>query len=113
MLHLFLRKVQKQILWTTDLSPSLLVTVNNIVRAINNKLQVGAVILDFSKAFDKVAHKLLLYKLDYYGLEEFIKFNWLTSFLLIRSQEVVVKGINSSSCNVTSIGVGSNSWLGG
>ena len=60
-------------LWTTDLSPSLLVTVNDIVRAIDNKLQVDAVILDFSKAFDKVAHKLLLYKLDYYGLEEFIK----------------------------------------
>ena len=73
MLHLFLRKVQKQILWTTDLSPSLLVTVNDIVTAINNKLQVDAVILDFSKTFDKVAHKLLLYKLDYYGLEEFIK----------------------------------------
>ena len=29
--------------------------------------------------------------------------NWLTSFLQNRSQEVVVEGINSSPCNVTSV----------
>ena len=42
----------------------LLVTVNDIARAINNNEQVDAAILDFSKAFDKVAHKHLIYKLD-------------------------------------------------
>ena len=39
----------------------LLVTVNDITRAINNNMQVDAAILDFSKAFDKVAHKHLIY----------------------------------------------------
>ena len=34
----------------------LLVTVNDIAKAINNKLQVDLAVLDFSKAFDKVAH---------------------------------------------------------
>ena len=34
----------------------LLVTVNDIAKAINNKLQVDLAILDFSKALDKVAH---------------------------------------------------------
>ena len=42
-------------------------TVNDIARAINNNKQVDT-ILDFSKAFDKVAHKHLIYKLDYCGI---------------------------------------------
>ena len=35
----------------------LLVTVNDIARVINNNMQIDAAILDFSNAFDKVAHK--------------------------------------------------------
>ena len=87
-------------------------TVNDIARAINNNMQVAidAAILDFSKAFDKVAHKHLIYKLDYYGIRGNL-LNWLTSFLQNRSQEVVVEGINSTSCNVTS-GVPQGSVLG-
>ena len=46
----------------------LLVTVNDIARAINNNMQVDAAILDFSKAFNKVAHKHLTYKLNCYGI---------------------------------------------
>ena len=88
----------------------LLLTVNDIARAINNNKQVDAAILDFSKAFDKVAHKHLIYKLDYYGIRG-ILLNWLTSFLQNRSQEVIVEGMNSSSCNVTS-GVPQGSVLG-
>ena len=34
----------------------------------DEKLQVDTAILDFSKAFDKVAHSRLLYKLKYYGI---------------------------------------------
>ena len=64
----------------------LLVTVNDIARAINDNKQVDAAILDFSKVFDKVAH--LIYKLDYYGIRG-ILLNWLTSFLQNRSQEVI------------------------
>ena len=75
-------------------------TVNDIARAINNNMQVDAAILVFSKAFDKVAHKHLIYKLDYYGIRGNL-LKWLTLFLQNRSQEVVVEGINSSSCNVT------------
>ena len=88
----------------------LLVTVYDIARAINNNEQVDAAILDFSKAFDKVAHKHLIYKLDYYGIRG-ILLNWLTSFLQNRSQEVIVEGMNSSSCNVIS-GVSQGSVLG-
>ena len=81
-------------------------TVNDITRAINNNEQVDAAILDFSKAFDKVAHKHLIYN----GIRG-ILLNWFTLFLQNRSQEVIVEGMNSSSCNVTS-GVPQGSVLG-
>ena len=35
---------------------------------INAARQVGAVYLDFSKAFDSVSHSLLGFKLQYYGI---------------------------------------------
>ena len=40
----------------------LFVTVDDIARAINNRLQVDVAVLDFSKAFDKVAHSRLVHK---------------------------------------------------
>jgi hypothetical protein len=46
------------------LSPSL---DDIIKRAANNK-QIDIILLDFSKAFDKVPHKRLLNKLNYYGI---------------------------------------------
>ena len=39
----------------------LFVTLHDITEAVDNKLQVDTAILDFSKAFDKVAHSRLLY----------------------------------------------------
>ena len=65
----------------------------------DGKLQVDAAILDFSKAFDKVAHSRLLYKLEYYGIRGNLQ-NWLSSFLSGRSQQVVVDGAASSTCKI-------------
>ena len=43
--------------------------VNKLDRALNRgHRQTYVVILDFAKAFDKVPHRRLLYKLDFYGL---------------------------------------------
>ena len=44
----------------------LFVILHDITKAVDNKLQVDVAILDFSKAFDKVAYARLLYKLNYY-----------------------------------------------
>ena len=76
----------------------------------DGKLQIDAAILDFLKAFDKVAYSRLLYKLDYYGIRGKLH-NWLSSFLYNRSQQVVVDGAKSSTCKTTS-GVPQGSVLG-
>ena len=47
----------------------LLLTTDNLVKAVDNKLQTDISILDFSKAFLKVAHiaSYLANKLEFYG----------------------------------------------
>ena len=87
----------------------LLVTVDDIAKAINNKAQVDAAVLDFSKAFDKVAHSRLILKLKYYGVRGNL-LNWFESFYN-RTQQVVIEGSYSSSCKITS-GVPQGSVLG-
>ena len=42
----------------------LFLTTDDLAKAIDNKTQVDMAILDFSKAFDKVAHNRLKHKLD-------------------------------------------------
>ena len=60
----------------------LFLTVDDLARAVDNKLQVDVAILDFEKAFDKVAHTRLTHKLDYYGIRGDL-LQWLQSFLLL------------------------------
>jgi hypothetical protein len=72
--------------------------------------QVDAVVMDFSKAFDKVAHNRLLYKLDYYGIRG-NTLNWIQDFLRDRKQRVLVGGESSTEARVTS-GVPQGSVLG-
>ena len=54
----------------------------------DNKLQVDVAILDFEKAFDKVAHTRLTHKLDYYGIRGDL-LQWLQSFQTNCTQKVV------------------------
>ena len=88
----------------------LFITINDIAKQIDTNLQVDAAILDFSKAFDKVSHSRLLYKLRHYGIRG-IALHWLESFLHGRTQQVIVEGSKSSTCDVTS-GVPQGSVLG-
>ena len=43
----------------------LIITVNDFVSTLRDKKQTGAILLDFSKAFDKVDHNGLLLKLEH------------------------------------------------
>ena len=63
--------------------------------------QTDIIITDFSKAFDKVPHKRLLYKLQYYGVNN-TTLKWIESFLGNRSQEVVLPGGKSDPVPVES-----------
>ena len=46
----------------------LILTVEDLVDETDNGGQADVVLLDFFKAFDKVSHKRLLLKLDFYGI---------------------------------------------
>ena len=47
--------------------------VSDLGRALNrDQKQTDVIIMDFAKAFDKVPHMRLLYKLDYYGIEDLL-----------------------------------------
>ncbi len=48
-----------------------------------------AVILDFSKAFDKVGHQTLMYELEFYRIQGKTS-KWIESFILNRTQTVVL-----------------------
>ena len=72
--------------------------------------QTDIVLLDFAKAFDKVSHNRLLYKLDHYGFSSEVLL-WIKGFLSNRSQQVVLDNISSNSISVTS-GVPQGSVLG-
>ena len=46
----------------------LTITVDDLCRNLDKGIQTDVAILDFSKAFDKVPHDKLLFKLDAYGI---------------------------------------------
>ena len=85
--------------------------VNNLDRALNrNHRQADVIIMNFAKAFDKVPHRRLLYKLYYYGIRGSTH-KGITSWLSERSQKVVLDGHVSDPVPVLS-GVPHGSVLG-
>ena len=89
---------------------NLLETLDMITEAAGCGFSSIVVFMDFAKAFDKVSHSALVYKLKIYGFDELL-LAWLTEFLSDRKQRVVLGQAVSSWCGVTS-GVPQESVLG-
>jgi len=83
---------------------------SDLLYAMKNNIQVDAIYTDFSKAFDKVDHGLLIMKLNKMGIRNKL-LQWIKSYLSKRTQKVKINGISSSIINVTS-GVPQGSHLG-
>ena len=77
----------------------LITTIHYLAVGLDRRQQVDAILLDFSKAFDKVAHHHLAVKLRHYGIRDKNLF-WIQSFLADRNQQVA--GKTSSHAAVTS-----------
>lgn len=73
---------------------NLLHYTNYICESFNCKTQVDSVYTDFSKAFDRMDHSILLAKSRGMGMHGNL-YRWLTSYLLNRSQLVNIIGYDS------------------
>lgn len=84
--------------------------LDHIYAEIDKRRDVAVIFLDITKAFDKVYHKGLLFKLRQCGIEgTFLK--WIESYLTDRQQRVVLNG-TSSTWQVITAGVPQGSILG-
>ena len=88
----------------------LLVTIQDLATGLRDKQQIDAILLDFSKAFDRVPHERLLLKLHFYGIRGQL-LSWIRDFLKGRSQQVTLEGIKSNTTSVSS-GVPQGTVLG-
>ena len=79
----------------------LLLTTHDLASAYKKRKQIDMIVLDFTKAFDKVPHRRLLKKLEHYGVRG-STLAWIRDFLSGRSQTVLLEGETSSGAPVIS-----------
>jgi len=63
---------------------------DSVLKYLNQKLCVGGIFCDLSKAFDCVNHEILFPKLHFCGIQG-ITVDWFRSYLVNRKQKVEIK----------------------
>ena len=76
-------------------------TLDIVTDAVNKGHSVDLILLDFSKAFDKVSHAKLIQKPEAYGVNN-ILVKWIESFLTLRKPTVTIGDNGSEWEDVTS-----------
>ena len=79
----------------------LLGAINDFHHSLDSGTHIDALFLDFTKAFDKVSHRKLCYKLLRYGVNGNL-LHWIKDYLTDRTQCVLLEGISSKSHHVLS-----------
>ena len=64
----------------------LIQTIHDISKSLDKKETVDMAVLDLTKAYDKVPHKRLIHKLNYYGISGSIA-TWIETFLMGRTHK--------------------------
>ena len=88
----------------------LLLALDEWTEALDKGEDTDVIYLDYQKAFDTVPHRRLMKKVQAYGFTENIE-EWLSDFLIGRSQIVNIKGEHSEAKNIKS-GIPQGSVLG-
>ena len=81
-------------------SDAIIEFLDNVYSSLDSKQSTIAVSLDFSKAFDKVNHNILMSKLLHNGVRGVMQHRF-ESYLTNRKQYVSIKNCNSSMSNIT------------
>ena len=68
---------------------NLLESLDHITETLNRGFIALVVFLDFAKAFDKLSHRVLMFKLQHFGLDDKL-LKWIADFLSGRKQRVVL-----------------------
>jgi len=84
--------------------------IHRITQALDQREDACLVFLDISKAFDRVWHSGLIFKLRRLGLSPIV-LDWFSSYLGDRLQQVVVEGVTSEAVSIKA-GVPQGSILG-
>ena len=79
-------------------------------KSLDNRGKVGTILIDLSKAFDTLDHRILLKKLKYYGVHG-TELQWVKNYISNRKQYVEIAGHQSSLASITT-GVPQGSILG-